>query len=128
MPADMLAGLAARLREILGLIEQAALALAKREQDFFASPPPQLRLVSPLADGADQFAAEAALESGWEVQAILPFERGYYRSTLANDQARERLDAFLERAGCVLELPGQKGDETEGYEMSAGRRSPTATC
>ena len=37
--------------------------------------PPRLRFVSPIADGADQIAAEVALELGWELQAILPFER-----------------------------------------------------
>jgi hypothetical protein len=126
IPADMLAGLGERLREILGLIERSALALADREQDFFASDPARLRLVSPLADGADQFAADAALESGWEVQAVLPFEREYYRSTLANDQARQRLDAFLERASRILELPGQKGNETEGYAMVG--RATIAHC
>ena len=35
-----------------------------------------MRFVSPIADGADQIAAEIALDLGWELQAIVPFERG----------------------------------------------------
>jgi hypothetical protein len=117
LPAEMVATLADRLGDILGEIQRTALALHQRERGFFASAPAAFRLVSPLADGADQFAAQAALEAGWEVHAILPFERSYYRSTLANDAARERLDSFLKRSACVLELPGEKGNETEGYAM-----------
>ena len=37
---------------------------------------------------------------------MLPFDRERYRASLANDGARERFDALLERATCVLELPG----------------------
>ncbi len=37
---------------------------------------------------------------------MLPFERAEYRASLANHGARERFDALLERATCVLELPG----------------------
>ena len=62
--------------------------------------------MSPIADGADQIAAEVALKLGWELQVVLPFARAEYRASLANDGARERFDALIERASCVLELPG----------------------
>ena len=45
------------------------------ERECFAPGPLQLRFVSPIADGADQIAAEVALELGWELQAVLPFDR-----------------------------------------------------
>ncbi len=121
-----LEGLAPRLREMFELIEAAGQGLLDREQDCFAEAPLRRRFVSPIADGADQVAAEVALELGWELQAVLPFERAYYRSTLANHGARERFDALLERATCVLELPGAAGQDLDAYVMTG--RATVSHC
>ena len=106
-----------RMRDTLLLVEQTCRALHQRNRDCFASDAVVVRFVSALADGADQIGAELALELGWELDAVLPFERGHYRSTLADDAARERFDALVKRAGRVLELPGDPKDEAEGYAM-----------
>ena len=98
-----------RIRDALRLIAEASQALFERERACFAADRPLFRFVSPIADGADQVAAEAALELGWELQVITPFAREAYRSSLANHGARERFDSLLERAACVLELPGESG-------------------
>ena len=126
LPADGLATLRERIGAILGLITDAAQSLFESERATFADGPPVLRFVTPIADGADQIAAEVALEQGWELQAVLPFARDYYRSTLANDEARERFDALLGRASRVLELPGEQGQEPEGYAMVG--RATVAHC
>ena len=126
LPADGLATLRERIGGILGLIGQTARSLWEMERQTFAETAPVLRFVTPIADGADQIAAEVALELGWELQAVLPFAREYYRSTLANDEARERFDSLLERAARVLELPGEQGKETEGYAMVG--RATVAHC
>ncbi len=115
-----------RVRETLLLIEQAGRALLERERDCFAPCPPRLRFVSPIADGADQIAAELALELGWELEGILPFERNRYRESLANDAARSRFDALVERASCVLELPGDPNDSLDAYIMTG--RATVAHC
>ena len=88
--------------------------------------PPRRRFVSPVADGADQIAAELALELGWELQAVLPFTRGKYRASLANDAARERFDALIGRAACLLELPGDPDDSLDAYIMTG--RATVAHC
>ena len=88
------------------LIEEAGRALQSRESDCFADQPPEMRFVSPIADGADQVAADVALELGWELQVILPFDRARYRSDLSDDDARERFDWLIGQATCLLELPG----------------------
>ena len=126
LPADGLATLRERIGAILELITDAARALFESERATFADSPPVLRFVTPIADGADQIAAEVALEQGWELQAVLPFARDYYRSTLANDDGRERLDSLLGRASRVLELPGEQGQEPEGYAMVG--RATVAHC
>src|SRR6185437_11062427 len=115
-----------RVRETLLLIEEAGRALLERERGCFASGPPRLRFVSPIADGTDQIAAELALELGWELQAILPFERERYRESLANHGARERFDTLLQRATCSLELPGDADDSLDAYVMTG--RATVAHC
>jgi hypothetical protein len=108
------------------VIEQAGCDLLEKEGDCFAGRPMRMRFVSPIADGADQIAAEAALELGWELQAILPFERAYYRASLANDTAREQFDALLDRATCLLELPGDPAHMLDAYVMTG--RATVAHC
>ena len=68
--------------ESLALIERTRSHLARDERvPTFSPDPPRFGLVSPLADGADQIASEAALELGWEFHAVLPFARDFYRQT-----------------------------------------------
>ena len=124
LPADSIPALRARIRELLALITEAAAALKERAGDIFAEGEPLLRLVSPVADGADQITAEAALELGWELQEILPFARSRYRGSLANEG--ERFDELLEKASCILELPGEDGHELEAYVMTG--RATVAHC
>ncbi|HEY7005957.1 MAG TPA: hypothetical protein VH392_05680 [Sphingomicrobium sp.] len=115
-----------RVRDTLVLIEQAGRDLLERERDCFAAGVPQLRFVSPIADGADQIAAELALELGWQLQAIIPFSREVYRASLANDAARERFDALIERSACLLELPGDPDDSLDAYIMTG--RATVSHC
>lgn len=104
----------------LDSIEREALGVFKHEGALFAPTPPTLTLVSPLADGADQMAAEAALIRGWRLQAVLPFDRVTYARDFAQTGASARFGALLGQSECVLELPGDPSDDTEAY-MNAGR-------
>lgn len=99
-------------------IEEATGALvdAARESKAFADLRPRVRVVSPLADGADRLVVEEALAIGEreksraapefevEVQAPLPFEREIYRNDF-DPASRARFDELI--AGrVVLELDG----------------------
>ncbi len=126
LPEGSVPVLRERVRDVLRQIELAGHDLIEKERDCFSTDPPKLRFVSPIADGADQIAAEVALELGWDLQAILPFERSAYRASLANDGARERFDALLGRATCLLELPGDPGHGLEAYVMTG--RATVAHC
>ena len=117
---------AARLAEALEQIEQEATALYRREQDSFAAEAPQFTLVSPLAEGADQMAAEAALARGWQLQAILPFDRAAYVADFNDEDSRARFGRLVEAAECVLELPGDPHDPLEAYVMAG--RGTVAHC
>jgi hypothetical protein len=81
--------------------------------------------VSPLADGADQIAADIALELGFELHAILPFARSDYRTTLHNS-ALTRFDLLADRASCVLELPGDLDNQHDAFVMAG--RATVAHC
>ena len=101
LPAGSVPALREHIGEVLRVIAEAGRDLLDTERGCFADGPPRLRCVSPIADGADQIAAEVALDLGWELEAILPFERQAYRETLASAEARGRFDALLGRASCL---------------------------
>ncbi len=84
-------------------------------QGTYSETPPTLRLVTALAEGSDRIAAHVALELGYELQAILPFEREEYRRDFGaggDDRAsRDSLDEFDQllsnaKTTAVLELDG----------------------
>ena len=126
LPPGSIDRLREKIRGVLELIAEVGRDLARTEHACFASDRPVLRFVSPIADGADQIAAEVALELGWELQAILPFRRAQYRSSLANHGAREGLDLLLDRAVCTLELPGEEEADIDAYVMTG--RATVAHC
>jgi hypothetical protein len=126
LPEGSIERLRGTIREVLLLVADAGQMLQLREQDCFATLPPRLRFVSPLADGTDQIAAQAALDLGWELQVVLPFGRAEYRASLANERARERFDALIGRASCILELPGESDSQLDAYVMTG--RATVAHC
>jgi hypothetical protein len=115
-----------RIREVLQQVERAGLVIREGSGDTFAELPPRLRFISPVADGADQIAADVALDLGWELQAILPFERTHYRASLGSAEARGQLDALLDHATCLLELPGDPSETLDAYVMTG--RATVAHC
>ena len=120
IPAAERSGVEARIAEALARIEAEAMALHGREHDLFSREPPLFTLVSPLAEGADQMAAEAALGLGWQLQAVLPFDRQSYLADFNDEDSAERFHRLVEVATCMLELPGDPDDPLEAYVM-AGR-------
>ena len=87
------------------------------------SGPTEIRLVSPLAEGADSIVADAALERGWALDAVLPFFREDYARDFAAGPARDGHLGRLAQADSVFELPGERsgeGGEAAAYER-AGR-------
>ena len=94
--------------------------------DCFAPDPTKLLFVSPLAHGADQIAAEVALEQGFELHAVLPFALEDYRRDLVDGGAEARFDALVAKADSLLELPGTRERDFEAYVMAG--RATVAHC
>ncbi len=75
-------------------------------------------LLSPLAEGADQLIAAAALDAGWRLGAVLPFEPAAYAATFdLPDAARSRAEfdrlaatAAPPRGWGVMVLAGDPSD------------------
>ncbi|MEO6433028.1 MAG: hypothetical protein ABIO29_03490 [Sphingomicrobium sp.] len=118
--------IARRMRAILETVGETAQQVGASAGRFFRDTPPELRLLSPIADGADQIAAECALDLGWDLQVVLPFARVTYRASLSDGSARKRFDQLVERASAVLELTGDGSSRTEGYVMAG--RATVAHC
>ncbi len=92
-----------------------------------AYPQTPLVLLSALAEGADQLAAEAALDSGVFVRAPLPFPPEIYRQSTSfdTDDSRRRLDELLENPRVewfVVPLPeGTAGPATDWLRVANDR-------
>lgn len=81
-------------------------------------------LISSLADGADQIAAEAGLELGFHLLCPLPFARDEYARDFQDSVALGRYRDLVSRATEVQELPGLRtSDRSEQLAYaSAGER------
>jgi hypothetical protein len=95
-------------------IREAALA-ARVEEALNCTP--VLRLVSPLAEGADRIAADAGHELGYRLLAALPFSQAEYEHDF-DAASRVEFRRLLARARAedgVVELAGTRGDADAAY-------------
>jgi hypothetical protein len=126
LPPDGAATLPERIGAALKLMTDTARAIHARAPDYFTSEAPRFDFVSPLADGADQIAAQAGFDLGYRLHAILPFPKADYRQDLEGDAAKARFDAMIDRAETCLELPGDRSNALEAYVMTG--RATVAHC
>ncbi|HUE79584.1 MAG TPA: hypothetical protein VMN38_08135 [Sphingomicrobium sp.] len=126
LPPDCLARLPGQVRDALKLLARGAATVRDSAPECFGPGNSRFVFVSPLAEGADQIAAEIALELGFALQAVLPFARDDYRRDFSGDRAGARFDALIARCESVLELPGVRSDAPEAYMMAG--RATVAHC
>jgi hypothetical protein len=126
IPAAKRADVAGQIAFVLEQIEAEGRAMHRRESDLFAADSPSFTLVSPLAEGADQMAAQAALDRGWQLQAILPFDSATYLADFNDEDSRAQFHRLVEAAECTLQLPGDPRDPLEAYVMAG--RGTVAHC
>lgn len=124
LPAEQTDRLKKEVREVLHRIAVITEGIFNRRQEagfeLYSDAPHALRMISPLAEGADRIVAEQALEEGYTLQCPLPFPREEYeedfRSKPGHPQdTRDDFREILQRAeGNILELDG--GSKNEAYE------------
>jgi hypothetical protein len=98
------------LREIKQLCERL------HDPLMYSDQPALLRVISPLAEGADRIVAEAGLKLGAELQCPLPFHAGEYMLDFADDASKLEFQGLLEQASRVFEIDGVRAEENRAYE------------
>lgn len=98
---------AVRLREVLTALRDGARS---------SEPIEPLIAISPLAEGSDRLFGQAALDLGYELQALLPFKSADYETTFGDATTTSIYRTLLAQAARVQELPGSLNDTTAAYE------------
>ena len=87
-----------QLTQVFKGIEDAANDLWQANAAVYAGEPPQFRLISGFAEGADQLAVSTC-PSGWLIEAILPFPKDEYLKEFSDSASGDNGSArneFLE--------------------------------
>lgn len=111
LPASVVPALQRQSQQVL----QAIAVLAAAASDAFPGPP-LLRILSPLAEGADRIVARAGLAAGADLQCLLPFPAGEYCCDFESAESRDEFHALLARASAVFEADGARGADEIAYE------------
>lgn len=117
LPPDLVDDLVPVADEVFRQLAAAMLRLHQRERALFDPAPPQLRLHTPLASGADQLAARSARASAFDVRALLPFDPDDYRADFTDPDERADFERELKAADQLFALPGQRSDEDGAYVL-----------
>lgn len=108
------------------LVEAECPDIAQRIEQFYRDlqhrfPDLPLQLVTPLAEGGDQLAAEQALSRGLRVVALLPMELGEYEKDFQTPGSLNKFRELLGRVDQVIVLP-DVADSLPGYSDRSDRR------
>lgn len=119
--------LKSQIKEVLCQIRLTVTAIYDDDNSPFTTCPPLLRIISPLAEGADRIASREAINQGYELQCPLPFcreeyEKDFYieREGAVIHDSRQEFFELLNRATAVLELDGSREPGGNPY-WSAGQ-------
>jgi hypothetical protein len=114
--AGRLAALPGECRSVLLEIERRCKQL--RDPQLCSDEALLMRIISPLAEGADRLVAQAGLELGAELQCPLPFHSREYMVDFADDASKQEYLSLLARASSVFEMDGLRKDEGKAYEQA----------
>jgi len=110
LPAEVLERVSAQLHGVFKTIDAELAKLHDSSKHIYAETPPRVRIVTGMAEGADQMAV-ALRPPDWVVDAILPFPEEEYVKDFLHSAADERKNvvsefkATLRKAVTVVELP-----------------------
>ena len=115
--------LLAQLRDVLHRMraQVAQLAASPEIRDAYSDTAPRLRLVSPLAEGADRLVAHAALAEGYELIVPMPFAQAEYEKDFTGSESVEEFRGLLAQAASRIELDGGRGEHEAASYEAVGR-------
>ncbi len=70
-----------------------------------------IRVVTSVAEGADRIGARVALEMGFGLDCVLPFERTAFAHDFESEESRDEYEGLLAKARAVFELDGSRRDD-----------------
>jgi hypothetical protein len=82
----------------------------------------KLRLLSPLAEGADRLVANVALELGMELCVVMPMPHSVYQADFSSAESIDEFDALYARADDVYELPIARNGTIESISQPGRAR------
>jgi hypothetical protein len=85
-------------------------------------PARKLRLLSPLAEGADRFVANIAVELGIELSVVMPMPRFIYETEFTSTESINEFDELYARAYDVFELPIARNGTVESISRPGRAR------
>jgi hypothetical protein len=102
------------------LPEKCAQALRAIAQVWAAGAPEPvlLRIISPLAEGADRMVAQAGLAMGADLQCPLPFHAEEYKRDFASEASKREFDRLLALASAVYDAGGERNAAEAAYERA----------
>ncbi len=113
------AGLPGQCEQILKTV--AHLSSSAHDRHLLYSPEaPLLRILSPLAEGADRIVARAGLALGADLQCPLPFHAAEYCNDFEDAASHDEFHDLLAKASAVFQIEGSRAAEDTAYER-AGR-------
>lgn len=94
--------------------------LSAMQRDY---PDRRLRVMSPLAEGADRLVAEVALELGIELVVPMPMPKDLYITDFQSADSRAQFESLCGRASEIQELPIAQGNSAAGIAEPGQQRS-----
>jgi hypothetical protein len=125
-----------RLEALLDTIATAAQAAQSDSTIHDTTAPPLLRLITPLAEGADRLVAEVAQAKGWRIEVVLPFAAETYREDSATpatpgvtaEACLAEFDHLLAAAAQVTTLDGDGSTDHRNRSYEAAGRMVVRNC
>ncbi|HEY1806742.1 MAG TPA: hypothetical protein VGG45_19890 [Terracidiphilus sp.] len=111
---EIAAGLPGQCQQVLQAI--AAVAFRAHDPLLHSAEPPILRILSPLAEGADRIVARAGLGLGADLQCPLPFHVEEYCRDFTSDVSRKEFQDLLAKASAVFQCDGEREAASLAYE------------
>jgi hypothetical protein len=104
------------VRHVLELIRNFAAKLKQDKTSLYSDSEPILRIISPLAEGADRLVADEALKLSFNLQCPLPFFQEEYEKDFSLEGSTDEFRALRVQAESVFELDGIRDRNNEAYE------------
>lgn len=106
----------ADIAAVLAAVKAATEAARAAHAEVFAAEPARPVLLSALAEGADRYAALAALDAGMALSVALPFPVEEYAKDFAEPASRDEYARLIDAADRVMILPGRRDSTSRAYD------------